>query len=83
MGLPTTDALHVIERSRRVDRGRLEIDQTIDDSKTYTKPWNFTIRPILYDGDLMECICQENNLDIPHLKGQVRPLTTISKRLRI
>jgi hypothetical protein len=69
-GLPTTEALHVIERFRRVNKGYLEIEQTIDDPRAYTRPWTFTIRPMLYDGELMEYICQENNLDIPHLVGK-------------
>jgi len=69
-GLPTTESLHVIERFRRTDLGHLEIEHTIDDPEAYTKPWNFTIRPILLDGELMEYICQENNLDVKHLVGK-------------
>ena len=69
-GLPTTEALHVVERVRRVERGYLEIEHTIDDPKAYTKPWKFTIRPMLLDGDLMEYICQENNVDVKHLVGK-------------
>jgi hypothetical protein len=69
-GLPTTESLHVIERFRRIDRGYLEIEHTIDDPKAYTKPWTFTIHPMLLDGELMEYICQENNADIQHLVGR-------------
>ena len=69
-GLPTTDGLHVIERFRRPDLGHLEIENTIDDPKAYTKPWKFTTHPVMLKGELMEYICQENNRDIPHLVGK-------------
>lgn len=38
-GHPHTDALRLTERIRRVDRETLEIVMTIDDSKTYARPW--------------------------------------------
>ena len=38
-GHPHTDALHVVERVRRVDANTMEIEMTIDDPKTYKKPW--------------------------------------------
>jgi hypothetical protein len=69
-GLPTTESLHVIERFRRLDLGHLEIENTIDDPKAYTKPWKFTTHPVMLKGELMEYICQENNRDIPHLVGK-------------
>ena len=68
-GLPTTESLHVIERFRRVSRGYLETEHTIDDPKAYTRPWKFPIHPMLLDGELMEYICQENNVDGKHLVG--------------
>src|SRR5689334_8950870 len=69
-GHPHTDALHVIERYRRLDLGHLEIEITIDDPKAYTKPWKVTTHPVLLKGELMEYICQENNKDVPHLVGK-------------
>ena len=69
-GLPTTDALHVIERIRRPDFGHLETENTIDDPKAYTKPWSFTTHPSMLKGELMEYICQENNRDVEHLVGK-------------
>ncbi len=39
-GHPNTDALHVVERYRRVDQETLVVDVTIDDPKAYTKPWS-------------------------------------------
>lgn len=69
-GLPTTDALHVIERFRRIDLGHLEIEHTVDDPKAYTKPWKFTTHPVMLRGELIEYICQENNRDVEHLVGK-------------
>ena len=49
MGHPHSDALHVVERIRRIDRDHLVNDITIDDAKAYTKPWtahlDFVLRP--------------------------------------
>ena len=39
MGHPHSDALHIVERFRRLDPETLEIDFLFDDPKTYTKPW--------------------------------------------
>ena len=69
-GHPHTDALHVVQRYRRIDLGHMEIQHTIDDPKAYTKPWTVTTRPVLLKGELMEYICQENNKDIQHLVGK-------------
>src|SRR4051794_2641124 len=41
-GHPATDSLRVTERFRRQDFGHLSIEVTIDDPKTYRKPWTVT-----------------------------------------
>ena len=62
MGLPHSDALHVIERLRRVDHDTLQVDYTIDDPKAYTKTWTaqriFKLHP---DWQIKEYVCAENN----------------------
>jgi hypothetical protein len=62
VGHPHSGRLHVIERYSRPDRGHLSYEMTIDDPKTFTKPWKntrtFTLRP---DGEIMEYSCEENN----------------------
>ncbi len=61
-GLPHSDALHVVERLRRVSHDVLQLDITIDDPKTYTKPWSaqrvFDLKP---GWEIGEQICEENN----------------------
>jgi hypothetical protein len=71
VGHPSTEALRTTERFRRLDFGHMEVQATIDDPKTYTKPWSFT-QPLrlMVDTDLLELICNENNRDLPHLKGK-------------
>jgi hypothetical protein len=60
--------LHVTERFRRPDFGHLNIEVTINDPKAYTKPWTVTEGfELLADTDLLEFVCNENNLDLPHL----------------
>jgi hypothetical protein len=56
-----SDALHVVERLRRIDRDTLEIEFTVDDPKAFTKPWStklvFQNRP---DWKVMENVCEDN-----------------------
>jgi hypothetical protein len=71
VGHPTTEALRVTERFRRLDFGHMEMKATIDDPMAYTKPWTFT-QPLtlMVDTDLLELVCNENNKDLPHLPGK-------------
>lgn len=62
MGLPHSDAMHVVERLRRVDHDTLVDEYTIDDPKAYTKSWTaqrtFKLKP---DWQIQEYVCTENN----------------------
>ena len=69
-GIPHTKNMKVIERIRRPDLGHLEIEHTIDDPETFSRPWKFTTKPTLLRGELIEYICQENNKDVEHLVGK-------------
>ncbi len=61
----------MIERFRRRDFGHMEIEITIDDAKAYTKPWTITEQArLMPDTELMEFICNENNIDLQHLGGK-------------
>jgi hypothetical protein len=69
-GHPHTAALHVTERFRRKDFGRLEVEITIDDPEAYTRSWTVTESfNFLSDTDLLENIC-ENEKDFQHLVGK-------------
>jgi hypothetical protein len=69
---PATDALRVTERFHRKSFGSLEVTATIDDPKTYAKPWTTTPQPIRLQlgTDLLEFICNENEKDIQHMVGK-------------
>lgn len=60
-GLPHTEALHLTERFSRPDLSTLKYDVTIDDPRTYTRPWNasWTIAWVP-DEDIQEFFCEEN-----------------------
>jgi hypothetical protein len=61
-GHPHSDALHVVERIRRLDHDHLVDDITIDDPKAYTKPLvarrNFTLQP---GWNIAEFICEDHD----------------------
>jgi hypothetical protein len=42
-GHPHSDALHLVERIRRLNQNSLQYEATIDDSKAYKKPWTRTM----------------------------------------
>jgi hypothetical protein len=72
LGHPHTEDLHVIERYRRLDFGHMEIEFTIDDPKTYRKPWSNKMPVELTppDTEIYEDVCRENEKDAPHLVGK-------------
>jgi hypothetical protein len=73
-GSPLTEQGRTIERFRRPNFGTIEIEQTIDDPKAYTRP--FTTRltwQLMPDTEIMEMICLENNQSIHHLVGKDGP----------
>jgi hypothetical protein len=70
-GHPQSEQGKVTERIRRPSFGQLLVDITIDDPKAYTKPWRVTQAfQLMADGELIEYICNENNLAPPHLVGK-------------
>jgi len=61
-GRPATGQLKVTERFVRKNFGQMEIQVTIDDPKTYTRPWSVTQQLAFQaDTELLEYICNENN----------------------
>lgn len=60
-GLPHTEALHLTERFTRTDLNTLRYDVTVEDPRTYTRPWTaaFTLSWVA-DKDIQEYFCEEN-----------------------
>jgi hypothetical protein len=60
-GLPHTEALHLSERFTRSDLDTLRYQVTVDDPRTYTRPWSggWTIQWVP-DQEIQEYFCEEN-----------------------
>jgi hypothetical protein len=51
-----------------VNFGNLEIEVTIDDPKTYTKPWTAKLHQmIVLNTELLDYYCQDNEKDASHI----------------
>ena len=61
-GLPHSEAMHLVERIRRIDHDTLVYDFTVEDPKAYTKPLSghevYKLKP---DWEIHEYVCEENN----------------------
>jgi hypothetical protein len=69
-GHPHTEQLHTIERYTRKDLGTLQVDTDIIDPGAYSKPFSISFTANLRPKEeLMEYICQENQVDAKHLVG--------------
>jgi hypothetical protein len=73
-GSPLTEQGRTIERFTRPNFGTIEIEQTVDDPKAYTRPFTTRVRwQLMPDIEIMEMICLENNQSIHHLVGADGP----------
>jgi hypothetical protein len=59
-GLPHTEALHLVERFSRPDLNTLRYEVTVDDPRTYTRPWTggWTLQWVAGE-DIEEYFCEE------------------------
>jgi hypothetical protein len=70
-GTPMTGSGRITERFRRPNFGTLEIEITVNDPKTFTRPFIFKVNQTLMQNDeLIEFVCAENNTSTPHLVGR-------------
>jgi hypothetical protein len=68
-GSPMSDAAKMTERFRRPNFGTIEIELTIDDPKTYTKPFTVTLSESLEaDTELVDEFCLEGEKDYERLQ---------------
>jgi len=69
-GHPHSEKLRLTERWRRLNFGRLEIEETFTDPEFYNQPLNAKVTGTLVpDTDLLEYVCAENERDRPKLIG--------------
>lgn len=66
-----SEAMRLTERFRRLDVGHLEVQLTVDDPQTYTRPFTITLKQNLVpDSDLLESFCAEDEKDASHTTGK-------------
>jgi hypothetical protein len=72
-GSPMSEAAVMTERMRRPNYGTLELEITLNDPKTYTRPWSVKmVQKIELDTELIDEICLENEKSYQRLQS-VRP----------
>ncbi len=70
-GTPMREGGKLIERFRRPNLGTLEIQITVDDPQTFTKPWTVKLtQRLMPNTELIEFVCAENNRSLSHLVGK-------------
>jgi len=74
-GIPTSEALHVIERFTRIDDNTIDYEMTVADPMVLTRPWKAAF-PLKRDPDyyLFEYACHEGNQAISNALRNSRHL---------
>jgi hypothetical protein len=66
-----SESMHLTERLHRRDFGHMDVEITLDDPKTYTKPVTIKVsHSLLPDTDLIELFCSESENDLAHMPGK-------------
>ncbi len=67
-GSPISEDGRVTERIRRPDYGHLDVEVTVNDPKTYTKPWTTTVHEsIQLNIEMIDEVCLENEKSLQHM----------------
>lgn len=69
LGTPHSDALHMVERFRRIGPTKLEVEFQFDDPKSFTKPWGGSKVYEKSDSEMMEYYVCEENLQLGQPRG--------------
>jgi hypothetical protein len=67
-----SDRMHLIERFRRVAPDALEYEFTIDDPKTYVRPWTAMVPMLKLSETMYEYACHEGNYGLAGILGGAR-----------
>jgi len=83
-GNPHSEQLRITERWRRIDFGRMEIQETFTDPEYYSRPMNVKVTGTLVpDTDLLEYVCNENERDRPKLVGRASEMRKQYKPVKV
>ena len=63
----STEALRVVERFTRVDAETIRYEFTVQDDRTWARPWSVEFPLMKREGPLYEYACHEGNHDIRHI----------------
>ena len=72
-GFMHTDALHVVERFKKLDNGNLEYQVTVEDPNLWTAPWVIPARTFTYRPEtefVSEFVCDAPRVDYQKLLGK-------------
>ena len=73
--LPGSSAnLHLVERLTRVDADTLLYEFTVEDPKTWTRPWTAAVPMSRIPGPIYEYACHEGNYSLPNILRGARAL---------
>lgn len=67
LGHPHTTQVHIVERYTREDMNTMRIEVTIDDPGAYRRPFTVGGTARLQEGEILEYICNEYNIDLEHV----------------
>jgi hypothetical protein len=67
-----SEALRVVERFTRVDNATILYEFTVDDPKTFTKPWSAEFPLMAAKGPVLEYACHEGNYGFANILSAAR-----------
>ena len=78
-GIPTSKALHVVERFERVSETTIMWEVTVTDPNVYSAPWTISM-PLTADPtyEMFEYACHEGNYAVPNALSGARFLETVA-----
>ena len=69
-GIPHTEQMRIVERIRKIDANRMQIERTISDPKVLAKPWTVVLPFVRVNDHMREYICEQNNRDSADSQGR-------------
>lgn len=77
-----TESLRLVERFTRISSDTVDVQMTIEDPATFTKPWSMTFPLTKLSDPLVEYACHEGNYGVIHGLSQTRNLEKAAAKKR-
>jgi hypothetical protein len=79
-GIPQSEALHLVERLRRVDANTISYSVTIEDPNVFTRPWTVSMPFVRDDGyRIYEYACHEANYAVGNILRGARAAEEVQR----